>query len=80
MPGIMESILFRGKDYKHGNSRFLALSPLPGFLVTRDIRSRDVQTRAAGLICACGSNVSRNSKESWEKMLLSISLTIYRKS
>ena len=80
MPGIMESILFRGKDYKYGSSRFLALSSLPGFLATRDIWSRDVQTRAAGLICTCGSNVSRNSKESWEKMLLSISLTIYHKS
>lgn len=57
---ILESVLFRVKDCKHGCWRFLALSPLPPLLVTPDIWNRGRQTKAAGLICAWKSNASRN--------------------
>ena len=60
MPEVVGSILFRRKDNKCGSSRFLAFSPLPSFLMTCDIWNRAMQTRAAGLICAWGSNAIRN--------------------
>ena len=59
MPEVVRSILFRRKD-KCGSSRFLAFSPFPSFLMTHDIWNRARQTRAAGLICAWGSNAIRN--------------------